>query len=184
LNKQETACIVGIIVETYPNLSAKPDWNVKNMVEVWSMLLGDIDFEIAKVAVIKACRQSKFPPSVSEIVEAANAVDPRIEQLPSSADAWNEVFGKIQSVGQYRKPDWSHEVIARAVGAMGWPQLCEGENLEADRAHFLRIYESMRTGHSNRAESNKALELSGMMDIIKALAGKMDMNQLPEGRKE
>ena len=56
--------------------------------------------------------------------------------------------------------------------AIGWRQLCLGENPEADRAHFLRLYESMRGTHKERRENEKVLALSGIGDLIRALVGK------------
>ena len=44
-----------------------------------------------------------------------------------------------------------------------------GENPEADRAHFLRLYESMRSRRREERECKTALELSGMSNVVKAL---------------
>lgn len=183
MNRKETAAIVGIIIETYPSLAVKPDFNPVRMIDIWTMMLADIDFRVAKVAVIKACRQNKFPPSVAEIVEASQQVDPTHDDYPSAADAWGEVYRAIQNVGQYRQPTWTNPVIGRAVAAMGWVEICSGENLEADRAHFLKIYESMRQGVHGREETEKAMQLSGVGDLAKVLAGKFDIRKLQEGQE-
>ncbi|HWR30740.1 MAG TPA: hypothetical protein VN631_13010 [Negativicutes bacterium] len=52
--------------------------------------------------------------------------------------------------------------------------LCMGENPEADRAHFLRLYESMRSRYSEDRENEKVLALSGMGDVVTALAGRLN----------
>jgi len=70
--------------------------------------------------------------------------------------------GLGQFVEAYRAPRYSCDTVKRAVRAIGWQQLCMGENPEADRAHFLRLYESMRSRYSEDRENEKVLALSGM----------------------
>ena len=176
----EVVSLVMIAIAACPSSQERDPEPIAN---AWKLMLGDIPYAIAKPAVMQVIRASKFFPSVAEIVAAAELLDPRTDALPTAADAWGEVYRQIQYTGQYRQPVWTNQVIARAVGAMGWVELCQGENLEADRAHFLRIYESMRTGHKDRAAGNKALQLSGMDELVKALAGGMDMNKMLEGKK-
>jgi len=144
----------------------------------------DIPFEVAKAAIVRVCRSSNFFPSVAQVVEAAQDIDPRYEKLPTAAEAWEEVNKQIFDAGVYRAPSWSCELVQRAARAIGWVNLCMSENPEADRAHFMRIYESMRSKNHQNKENEKALELSGMSEIIKALAGKMDVKQLDEPKKE
>ena len=43
----------------------------------------------------------------------------------------------------------------------------------ADRAHFLRLYESFRSRQAESREIEKVMKLSGVGDLLKALAGKM-----------
>ena len=175
MTKQEAAALVALAAASYPSMQQRDPMPI---IAAWALMLADIPAEVGKAAVVKVCRESDFFPSVAQIVAAAELIDPRTDELPSSADAWGEVYKQIQYTGQYRIPTWTNPVIARAVSAMGWTQLCEGENLEADRAHFLRIYESMRSGHKDRAEGNKALELSGMMDVVMAMAGKIGLPEI------
>lgn len=177
MTRKEIIALVALASSSYPSIQAK---NPESIVASWEMMLEDIPFEIAKPAVIKVCRESEFFPSVAQIVKASKDIDPRHDELPSSAEAWEEVYDKIQYVGQYRSPSFSNNVITRAVNAMGWKALCEGENLEADRAHFLRIYESMRQGANSREESDKALQISGMSEVVKALAEGFSIKRLEE----
>lgn len=180
MTKQESAALVALASASYPSMQNR---DPSPIIAAWALMLADIPAEVGKAAVVKVCRQSEFFPSVAQIVAASELVDPRTDTTPSAAEAWEEVYRQIQYTGQYRQPAWTNPVIGRAVGAMGWVELCQGENLEADRAHFLRIYESMRTGHKDREAGNKALKLSGMDEIVKALAGGMDMNKMLEGKK-
>ena len=114
-------------------------------------MLADLEAVVAKAAIIKVCRESKFLPSVAQVVAAAVELDPRLAKLPTAAEAWEEVEQLIQTAGPYRAPKYSCDTVKRAVRAIGWLQLCMGENPEADRAHFLRLYESMRIIDSKKA---------------------------------
>ena len=74
--------------------------------------------------------------------------------MPDSGDAWGEVIKAINHFGHYRQEEAlasMHEPVALAVKRMGWRDLCLSENGMADRAHFLRIYETMekRTAEDN-----------------------------------
>ena len=170
MTRTEIIALVALATGAHPSAQGK---DPKPIVEAWSLMLADIPFPIAKTTVVKMCRESKFFPSVAEIIESARALDPRGEKLPTAAEAWEEVKILIGSVGPYQTPVYSCETIRRAARSIGWLQLCTGENPEADRAHFLKIYESMRSKHQERRENEKALELSGMRPAILALVGKI-----------
>ena len=166
MTRQEVFALVALASSSYPSMQAR---DPKPIVEAWTMMMADIDAVVGKAAIIKVCRDSKFFPSVAQVVAAANELDPRIEKLPTAAEAWEEVSRLIQTVGPYRAPTYSCDTVKRAVRSMGWLQLCVGENPEADRAHFLRIYESMRSRHRDNRENEKALSLSGLGEVIKKL---------------
>ena len=168
----EIISLVTLATAAYPSAQAK---DPEPIVKAWSLMLPDFPYAIARAAVIRVCRSSKFFPSIAEIVEAAQELDPRHEKLPTAAEAWEEVNRLIQEAGPSRVPAYSCDTVRRAVRAIGWSQLCWGDNPEANRAHFLRIYESMRVKHHETSENEKALQLSGMSDVVKALAGRMNM---------
>ena len=93
--------------------------------------------------------------------------------MPTAAEAWEEVSRLIQLVGPYRSPQYSSELVRRATRAIGWRQLCTGENPEADRAHFLKIYEAMRGKYRENRANEAALALSGMDVVFRTLAEHM-----------
>lgn len=175
MKDSEIILLVDIAMSSSPYSQNKSPAMIAN---AWKLMLADIPFPVAQAAVVKVCRASKFFPSIAEIVEAANEIDPRSEKLPTAAEAWEEVSRLVQTIGPYRAPEYSCETVQRAAKTIGWYQLCTSDNPEADRAHFMRIYESMRSKHRENAEMNKALELSGMKEAIMALAGGMDVKQI------
>ena len=95
---------------------------------------------------------SKFPPTIAEMRESIAAV--QCPTLPDAGDAWGEVNDAIRNYGYYRQAEAltsMREPVRLAVQRMGWRDSCMSENGMADRAHFLRIYESMekRTREQN-----------------------------------
>ena len=136
LTPQEIKMLALVVLasSSYPSMQNK---DPQPIVTAWSMMLADIPQEILQAAVVKVCRDSEYFPSVAQIVAAAAELDPRNEKLPTAAEAWEEVVQLIRDFGPYRAPLYSCDTLKRAVRAIGWQQLCMGENPEADRAHFL-----------------------------------------------
>ena len=177
MTRQETITLAALASSSYPAMQGK---DPRPIVEAWSLMLADLEVEVAKAAIVRVCRESPFFPSVAQIVAAAEELDPRNEKLPTAAEAWEEVSGLIQRCGLNRVPVFSCDLVQRATRAIGWRQLCMSENPEADRAHFLRLYESMRSKYRAQVENEKVLKLSGVGDLLKALASGME--PMKEGR--
>jgi len=107
-------------------------------IAVYAEALADLDLDVATAAVDEAIATLKFFPAIAELRELAAR---RRSDCPTAADAWGEVSRAFGTVGRYRTPTWSHPAIARVVDAMRWDELCASENIEATRAHFLRLYQ-------------------------------------------
>jgi hypothetical protein len=170
MNRNEVASIVGIIIETYPSLSTKKGFDPTRMVDVWTLMLGDIPLEVAKAAVVKVCRDSKFAPTVADIVAAARELDPRTENVPAPEEAWDEVQKELIRAGHNLPRVFSNELIRRAADAVGWLNMCMSENIGVERAHFMRIYQSMANRKASSAENEKVLQIAGVGDVVKRLA--------------
>ena len=53
-------------------------------------------------------------------------------------------MAQVRIRGYYQSPEFSTPMIQRAIdGLGGWRAFCAGDNLVADRAHFLKIYEQL-----------------------------------------
>ena len=169
MTRHEIFALVALASGSYPSMQAR---DPKPVVEAWAMMLADLDAVVVKAAIIKVCRESQFFPSVAQIVVAVHELDSGNEKLPTAAEAWEEVVRLIRNIGPYRAPFYSCDLVRRAAQSIGWLQLCTGANPEADRAHFLRIYESMRARFAENRENEAVLELSGMKEPARALAGK------------
>ena len=167
MSRQEILALVALASSSYPAMQSR---DPRPIVAAWTVMLADLDAALVKAAIIKVCRESPFFPSVAQIVAASRELDGRSEKLPTAAEAWEEVSRLIRYVGPYRAPKYSCETVQRAANAIGWLQLCLGENPEADRAHFLKIYDALRVRHQAEQENEAVLALSGAADLIRALA--------------
>ena len=168
MTKQDICALVALAASSNPTMQSK---DPAPIVAAWSLMLADLDPVVAKAAVIKVCRESDYFPSVARIVAAAEELDPRNEKLPTAAEAWEEVEQQICAAGIYKSPVFSNDLVRRAARSIGWLQLCSSENPAADRAHFLKLYESMRSKHKEQKEIEQVMKIAGVGDLIRALAG-------------
>jgi len=153
MTQKETSVLLGMLRVAYPRFYAEisPE-DIKISVGTWTMMLSDTTLEVATVALQRLIATSKFPPTIAEMRESIAAV--QCPSLPDAGDAWGEVNDAIRNYGYYRQAEAlasMREPVRLAVQRMGWRDLCMSENGMADRAHFLRIYESMekRTKEQN-----------------------------------
>ena len=109
----------------------------------------------------------EFTKAVNEIVRGMKGLYPNTnlvalirEKAKSSqkklpGEAWAEVLGAIRSVGSYGSPEFSDPLIQKAVNCIGWRHLCLSENIEIQRAHFLKIYENLSKRENYERVVNK-----------------------------
>ena len=58
-------------------------------IELWAACLSDVDFWLGQQAVIRLCRECKFPPSIAEFKEKADNVQ---QEIRSRIDLeWNDI---------------------------------------------------------------------------------------------
>lgn len=132
MKESEVSRLVQMLKAAYPRQPLPTD-----TLAVYSAFLSDLEREPGEEAVRTAIATLKFFPTIAEIRELATA---RRVSLPNTTDAWGEVLRVVGSTGRYRLPKFTHPAIARVVDAMGWIVVCDSDNQEATRAHFLRLY--------------------------------------------
>jgi hypothetical protein len=125
--------------------------------QVYESMILDLDFELAKAAIGRLIQSSKFLPSIAEIREAAREAEhgPR----RSGLEAWGDVTRAIRLVGTYRTPVFTDPIVGRAVLAMGWREVCLGDNEPAIRARFIEAYEAMAARGDREAALSPELRL-------------------------
>ena len=133
----------------------KQDTDLKLTAKAWMMILNDIPYKIAEAALIKVLSTAKFFPVPADIREAANSFTPG---LPTAEEAWLEVYRNARVNGIYRPSEWSSEVIKEAVNGIGWRNICYSENLGIERAHFMRIYDTLKKRQEDNILNEKVLK--------------------------
>lgn len=114
----------------------------------------------------------EFAPTMGQVARRAHEVLAEVNgtTVPDGQQALAEVYDQIARVGRYGDPTWSHPAIGATVGAMGgWAATCGDDNREAFRAHFLRMYETMR-GRLER----EALVAPSMRELLDAGPKRLD----------
>lgn len=136
MTPSESTRLVAMLKAGFPRQHLEQD-----TIALYAAFLADIDRYPGEEAVRTAIATCKFFPTIAEIRDLAAR---KSASLPDATLAWSEVTRAFGSVGRYREPRFSHLAIDRVVGAMGWQYMCDSENIEATRAHFLRLYADTR----------------------------------------
>lgn len=133
--------IVLLLTTAYPNW--KP---TDESIALYAQLLEPFEVEAAKATVMQMLYSPReFAPPIGVLAEAiAVSRLKQVGQYLSPEEAWAEVRDRIHYVGFYRKPSFSSPALTRAVQAMDWGDLCTNENVEASRAHLMRIFAAMQ----------------------------------------
>lgn len=143
----EIATLYPLMFNVTPEMSA-----------VWSMYLRDIDDELLVNALRHYVATSKdnYPPSVPALRLAASALRRLAAGVPTAFEAWenltqvgersrvtNEYTPEgLQIIERYRV-EFRHPLVEKVARQLGWPRsFPDAANLMADRAHFLKAYDS------------------------------------------
>lgn len=89
----------------------------------------------------------EFAPTMGQVAKRAQEVIQQVNGtvVPDGQQALSEVYDRIGRCGRYQVPEWTHPAIGAAVEAMGgWEATCGDDNRDAYRAHFLRLYDTMK----------------------------------------
>lgn len=141
MTKKEFSVIAQALRTYYPKDNIMP--NMQAM-ELWYRELQDITYEVAELAIRKWVATNKWSPSISEIREYSMSV--------SSGDAkdwgaaWEEALTAVRRYGSYRPQeayDSMSDLTRECVKRVGFMELCNSNNLSADRANFRMIYEQL-----------------------------------------
>jgi hypothetical protein len=160
LTLEESAKLVYMAASVFPG---KQDTDLKLTAKAWMMILNDIPYKIAEAALIKVLSTAKFFPVPADIREAANSFTPG---LPTAEEAWLEVYHNARVNGIYRPSEWSSKVIKEAVDGIGWRNICYSENLGVERAHFMRIYGTLKKRQEDNILNEKVLKLTGGQALL------------------
>lgn len=150
-------------------------------VEIWYRKLGDIPYDVMTAVVNRWIETKTSPPTIAALRAEADIV---VNGLPPTwADGWEQVqkaigrYGYMQREAALASMD---EVTAETVRRIGWQQICESENVDALRANFRMVYETMsrraQEGRMISAGTQHKLDSVRSVPLISGLSDKMKMN--------
>lgn len=145
MNRGEAVRVVATLSAAYPS------WNAgKETVGVYVELLKDLEYEQVLEAVSDLICTEEWCPSVATVRRRVAAKKGVL--APPAVEAWDEVIDKVRQVGlRGGGAEWSHPAIKQTVRAIGWNQICQSTNVDTLRAHFLKMYQDLRSSSDNDA---------------------------------
>lgn len=137
----------------------------KDKLMIWYEMLGDraeVDFMLG---VKKYIATNEFAPTIAGINKAI--ASNQTSKAPDGLQAWAELQTSIRKWGMYHEDkalDSLSPETRAVVEALGFTNLCTSENQMADRAHFIKLYESRAT--KNKENATMGNKLSGLISQI------------------
>lgn len=172
MTKGEVAKLLVVLAASYPKFEVD---DLK--VQVWYEMLGDLDYDVANIAIKKIIMLNTFPPAIAEVRKAA--IEISSPRGLTAAEAWGEVIRAIRDYGYYREKEAMASmspITAQVVRYLGWREICLSEEPEILRAHFLKMYDQVAA-----REQKKQLLSPTMQTEIKKIAKKYDLRLIEGG---
>lgn len=172
MTKGEVAKLLVVLAASYPKFEVD---DLK--VQVWYEMLGDLDYDVANIAIKKIIMLNTFPPAIAEVRKAAIEISSPMGL--TAAEAWGEVIRAIRDYGYYREKEAMASmspITAQVVRYLGWREICLSEEPEILRAHFLKMYDQVAA-----REQKKQLLSPTMQTEIKKIAKKYDLRLIEGG---
>ena len=133
--------------------------------DVWYALLHDLDYQILSKALQQYMLTNKFKPTVAELREIyAELVSPTISDW---SEDWEKVSRTIGHYGMYQEEaamESFDEVTKEVVKRLGFQNICLSENIVADRARFVEIYQDIQ--RRKRTEVNVGSALPNLREMV------------------
>ena len=172
MTKGEVAKLLVVLAASYPKFEVD---DLK--VQVWYEMLGDLDYDVANIAIKKIIMLNTFPPAIAEVRKAA--IEISSPRGLTAAEAWGEVVKAVRNYGYYREKEAMASmspITAQVVRYLGWREICLSEEPEILRAHFLKMYDQVAA-----REQKKQLLSPTMQTEIKKIAKKYDLRLIEGG---
>jgi len=152
---KETALVFSILTAAYPYFYRdirNDEQQMADAMTIWHEMIAEYDIVTVKVALKRIIAiQKEYPPTIGQMLESINIVSGHA--APDADEVWAEIIGAIGKYGYCRADEAMgslSEFARQAVRAFGWETLCRSENIETDRAHFLRIYQAIKTRNDHQ----------------------------------
>jgi hypothetical protein len=151
-------------------------------VTAWTWAFEDVPYPVAADAAKQWMRGGKpFFPAPSDLrrLTAVNAVAPSL--IPEAA--WAEVMAQARKVGYGPRsifhngeskplpgPAFSHPLIERAVGSVGWKNICHSDEPTIVRAQFLKTLSAFIEAEVARVQQGETTDAAAIDEATRVLA--------------
>lgn len=143
MDTAESAQIIALIIGAWPRAQF-----TRSNAEAYELMLADLEYEAARLAIVRLAATSTWVPSIAEI--RAAAAELAYGATKSGGEAWVELMGAVRRVGRYgHAPRFDDAVLADIVRRLGWEEVCS-MGTDADRARFIELYDT----HARRARAD------------------------------
>jgi hypothetical protein len=100
-------------------------------------------------------KDDEFLKSIADIISTKSELYPgtnvialirekgKLKEDMTAGEAWAICLREIRRVGSYDYPKSLDPLIEKVISIMGWRDLCLSDNMIADRAHFMKIYDNL-----------------------------------------
>ena len=141
-----------------------------NRIAIYTKTLEDVPVQILSKTVKKLILESKFLPSISEVVEAAESLIGSVDdsrRIKEWGEAWGEIDRALMRTSWDESPTFSTPEITEAVKSYGWRTLQSSlaEQMPTVRAQMRRIYEDICKRSVEQRRNNYVLGESGTLLI-------------------
>ena len=178
--KRDFAQIVMALQTYYPRENLLP---TEASIDLWFRALCDIDARVLAAALNKWVMTQKWPPTIAELREQAQAITEG--ELPSWGKAWETVQDAVHCHGyyEYNAAVADMDAITRAVvDFIGWQNICLSTNHEATRANFRDLYE--REAKRRKEERNIPEAVKTVIANIQRMLQQKEQEKIESGKED
>lgn len=182
MNKKDFLAIAATLEEYY---CKQPITKSGSSIKLWYELLGDIDYGVCRNAAMQLMATSKFFPTAAEIRQVAT--ESFTMNVMDVDEAWGTVIRAIRTygyMGESEALDSFPEPCKSVVRNIGWQNLCQSENIMAERAFFRDNYKVKmeRQKKENVLPLSVRNEKTALLEKkISQAAGALTMKEPPNG---
>ena len=173
MSREEISTVLGILKISYPrfyvNMTVK---EANDTVSLWQEMFNGTDINLLKMAVKSLITHFEFPPTIANIKKEIDKLTTPTSEQMTVDEAWGQVVKAIQNYG-YNRQEEALNSMSPAVAKVAknlYREFCLSENVMADRAHFMKMYEISQ----NRAKENRLIPLD-IREAIDLLQEKLSM---------
>lgn len=136
-------------------------------IAAYVVTLADLPTEILQAACKKLMLESRYLPTIAEIVAAAQNLvgEKNGNRLKEWGEAWREIQTAMLKEFIYGKPLWSTREIELTVKSFGWRELCctLEDDMPTVRAQLKRIYDSYCARSKEQTINGHVLQHTGLL---------------------